>query len=39
LQRLRERMNDPRWAQDAEAQGFLRETEALLTNPKTPGDK
>jgi Flp pilus assembly protein TadD len=39
LQRLRERMKDPRWAQDAEAQGFLREAEALLANPKTAGDK
>jgi tetratricopeptide (TPR) repeat protein len=39
LQRLRERMKDPRWAQDAEAQGFLREAEALLAKPKTPGGK
>ena len=39
LQRLRERMKDPRWAQDAEAQGFLREAEALLAKPKTPGSK
>ena len=39
LQRLRERMKEPRWAQDAEAQGFLREAEALLANPKTPGGK
>ncbi|HKI31789.1 MAG TPA: protein kinase [Gemmataceae bacterium] len=39
LQRLRERMKEPRWAQDAEAQDFLREAEALLANPKTPGDK
>jgi len=37
LQRLRERMKDPRWAQDAEAQGFLREAEALLAISKTPG--
>jgi hypothetical protein len=39
LQRLRERITDPRWAEDAEAQGFLREAEALLANPRTPGDK
>jgi WD40 repeat protein/serine/threonine protein kinase len=39
LQRLRERMKDPHWAQDAEAQGFLREAEALLAKPKTPGGK
>jgi tetratricopeptide (TPR) repeat protein len=39
LQRLRERMKDPRWAQDAEAQGFLREAEALLAKPSAPGDK
>jgi tetratricopeptide (TPR) repeat protein len=39
LQRLRERMKDSRWAQDAEAQGFLREAEALLAKPKTHGDK
>ena len=39
LQRLRERMKDPRWAQDAEAQGFLREAEELLAKPKTPGSK
>jgi dipeptidyl aminopeptidase/acylaminoacyl peptidase len=39
LKRLRERMKDPRLAQDAEAEGFLREAEALLANPKTPGDK
>jgi hypothetical protein len=36
LQRLRERMKDPGWAQNAEAQGFLREAEALLAKPKTP---
>jgi WD40 repeat protein/serine/threonine protein kinase/regulation of enolase protein 1 (concanavalin A-like superfamily) len=30
LQRLRERLKDPRWAPDAEALGFLHETEALL---------
>jgi hypothetical protein len=39
LRRLRERMKDPRWAQDAEAQGFLREVEALLAKPKTPGSE
>jgi eukaryotic-like serine/threonine-protein kinase len=39
LQRLRERMKDPRWAKDDEAKGFLREAEALLANPKTPGGK
>jgi tetratricopeptide (TPR) repeat protein len=39
LQRLRERMKDPRWAQDIQVQGFLREAEALLTKPKTPGGK
>ncbi len=39
LQRLRERMKDPRSAQDAEAQGFLREAEELLAKPKTPGSK
>ena len=32
-------MKDPRWPQDAEAQGFLREAEALLAKPKTPGSK
>jgi WD40 repeat protein/serine/threonine protein kinase len=32
--RLREAMKQPRWAKDAEAQGFLREAEeALQTNP------
>jgi WD40 repeat protein/serine/threonine protein kinase len=39
LERLRERMKDPRWAKDEEAQGFLREGEALLAKPKTPGGK
>jgi tetratricopeptide (TPR) repeat protein len=28
--RLREIMKQPRWAEDAEAQGFLREAEAVL---------
>ena len=39
FQRLRERMKDPRWAQDAEAQGFLREVEELLAKPKARGSK
>jgi WD40 repeat protein/serine/threonine protein kinase len=39
LQRLRERMKDRRWAKDDESQGFLREAEALLAKPKTPGGK
>jgi WD40 repeat protein len=39
LQLLRERMKDPRSAQDAQAQGFLREVEALLARPKAPGSK
>jgi WD40 repeat protein/serine/threonine protein kinase len=39
LQRLRLRMKDARWANDADAQGFLREAEALLAKPKTPGGK
>jgi tetratricopeptide (TPR) repeat protein len=39
FQYLRERMKDPRWAQDAEKRGFLREAEALLTKPQTPGGR
>ena len=39
LQLLRERMKDPRWAQDAQAQGFLREAEELLAKPKPPSSK
>jgi tetratricopeptide (TPR) repeat protein len=39
LQRLRERMKDPGWAQNAEAQGFLREAEALLAEAKSPGGR
>jgi tetratricopeptide (TPR) repeat protein len=44
LQRLRERMKDPHWAPNAEfqhveAQGLLREAEALLARPTTPGSK
>src|SRR5262249_54310751 len=37
FQRLRECMKDPRWTRDAEAQGFLREAEALLAEPIPPG--
>jgi WD40 repeat protein len=39
LQLLREQMKDPRRAQSAEAQGFLREAEELLAKPKPPGSK
>jgi Flp pilus assembly protein TadD len=39
FQLLRERMKDPRWAQDAQALGFLREVEELLAKPKAPGSK
>jgi len=39
FQRLRDQLKDPRWARHAEAQDFLREAEALLANPKTPGSK
>ena len=39
LQLLRERMKDPRFAQDAGAPGFLREAEELLAKPKAPGSK
>jgi WD40 repeat protein/serine/threonine protein kinase len=39
LQRLRDRMSDPLWAQNAEAQEALREAEALLAKPTTPGGK
>ena len=39
LQLLRERMKDPRSAQDAGAQGFLREAEELLAKPKPPSSK
>jgi WD40 repeat protein/serine/threonine protein kinase len=35
FQRLRERMRDPRWAEDTDSQSFLREAEALLLKPKT----
>jgi hypothetical protein len=33
LQLLRKRMKDPRSAQDAQAQGFLREAESLVAGP------
>jgi tetratricopeptide (TPR) repeat protein len=39
LQLLRERMKEPRWAQDAQAPGFLREAEELLARPKPPSSK
>jgi tetratricopeptide (TPR) repeat protein len=39
LQLLRERMKDPRFAQDAGAPGFLREAEELLAKPKRPSSK
>jgi tetratricopeptide (TPR) repeat protein len=39
LQLLRERMKDPRFAQDAGAQVFLREAEELLAKPKPPSSK
>jgi tetratricopeptide (TPR) repeat protein len=39
LQLLRERMKDPRWERDTQAQGFLREAEELLAKPKAPGSK
>jgi tetratricopeptide (TPR) repeat protein len=39
LERMRERMKDPRWARDAQAQGFLREAEELLAKPKPPGSE
>ena len=39
LQRLRQRMKDPRWAQDAQAQGFVREAEELLAKPEPPSSK
>ena len=39
LQLLRERMRDPRSARVAQAQGFLREAEALLAKPRAPGSK
>jgi eukaryotic-like serine/threonine-protein kinase len=39
LQRLRERMKDPRWAKDNEEQGFLHEAEALLAKAKASSGK
>jgi hypothetical protein len=39
LQLLRERIKVPRWAQDAQAQGFLREAEELLAKPKSPNPR
>jgi tetratricopeptide (TPR) repeat protein len=39
LKLLRERMKDPRFAQDAGAPGFLREAEELLAKPKASGSK
>jgi hypothetical protein len=39
LQLLRERMKDPRWGQDTQVQGFLREAEELLAKPKPPSNK
>jgi hypothetical protein len=39
LQLLRERMKDPRFAQDAGAPGFLHEVEELLAERKAPGSK
>jgi WD40 repeat protein len=39
LQLLRERMKDPRSAQQPQSQGFLREAEELLAKPKPPGSK
>jgi uncharacterized protein HemY len=39
LRLLRERMKDPRFAPDAQDQGFLREAEELLAKPKPSGSK
>jgi tetratricopeptide (TPR) repeat protein len=39
LQLLRERMKDPRWAEDTQAPGLLREAEELLAKPKASGSK
>jgi Flp pilus assembly protein TadD len=39
LQLLRERMKDPRRAQDTQAPGFLREAEELLAKPKATGSR
>jgi hypothetical protein len=32
-------MKDPRWANDAQVQGFLREAEELLAKLKPPSSK
>ena len=37
LARLREAMKQPRWAKDTEAQGFLREAEAVLKTTPASG--
>jgi WD40 repeat protein len=39
LQRLRERMKDRRWADNADAQGFLREAETVISKPRVAGEK
>jgi WD40 repeat protein len=39
LQRLRKIMKDPLWANNTEAQGFLKEAEMLLAKPTTSGDQ
>jgi hypothetical protein len=39
LQRLRECMKKPSWAQNGDAQDILREAEALLAQPATPCGK
>jgi tetratricopeptide (TPR) repeat protein len=39
LQLLRERMTDPRWAQDVGAAVFVREAEELLAKPQPPTGK
>jgi hypothetical protein len=36
LSRLRERMNDPQWANDADSRAFLQEAEALLEGRAEP---
>jgi hypothetical protein len=37
LARLQEALKKPSWAKDAEAQGFLREAEALIDGMSPPG--
>jgi tetratricopeptide (TPR) repeat protein len=39
LQLLRERIEDPRFAHNSAAHGFVREAEELLAKPKPPGSK